>query len=261
MTRNSLEGRVALVTGASSGIGAAIARAFLGAGARVHGLSRRQEMLEQVDSVALAEGRFIPHAIDVTDLDALTLLAADLGANDPIDILACAAGTNIRQRLFSELTEESFDEVWQTNLSGVFSLMRLTMPQIRDKAGDIVIVSSIAATWPDHSGAAYGASKSGLLGLARGASRDEHANGVRVCTILPGIVNTPILDRRPSPPPAEVRAWAIQPEDVAEAALLAVSLPPRANIAEISIVATRLQSLGDTQKATPELPSTLTARG
>lgn len=249
-----LSGRTALVTGAGTGIGASTVRRLLDAGARVHGISRRAEVLGRVAPEAQAAGLFVPHALDVRDLPAVTALADQLAAEDPVDILVCAAGTNIPARRFAELTEESFDEVVRTNLYGVFSLMRLTLDQIRQRAGDIVIVSSIAASWPDHSGAAYGASKSALLGLARGASRDEHGNGVRVCTILPGIVDTPILDKRPVPPPPEVREWAVSPDDVADAVVFAASLPPRTNIAEMSIVATRMQSLGDTQQATPELP-------
>lgn len=259
MTLQSLTGRVALVTGAGTGIGASISRRLLAAGVRVHGVSRRIETLESVDPQALAEGRFIPHAVDVSDSAAVHALAEELGQTDPLDILVCAAGTNVPKRRFAELTDDSFDEIIKTNLYGVFTTMQATLDQIRAAAGDIVIVSSIAATWPDHSGAAYGASKAALLGLARGASRDEHGNGVRICTILPGIVDTPILDKRPSPPPREVRDWAIHPDDIADAVHLAVSLPPRTNLAEMSVVATRLQSLSNTQQATPSLPESMTA--
>jgi NADP-dependent 3-hydroxy acid dehydrogenase YdfG len=220
-------------------------------------VARREEAMRELVPDALKSGQFIPHALDVNDTSAARDLAAELAEEDPVDTLVCAAGTNVKDRRFGELTDESFDQVVHTNVHGVFTLMSATMEQIRERAGDIVLISSIAAAWPDHSGAAYGASKAALLGLARGASRDEHQHGVRVCTILPGIVNTPILDRRPTPPPAEVRALCLQPEDVAEAALCAVSLPGRANMAEISLVATRLQSLGNTQQATPAVPPTL----
>jgi NADP-dependent 3-hydroxy acid dehydrogenase YdfG len=104
------------------------------------------------------------------------------------------------------------------------------------------------------------AAKAGLLGLARGVGLDEHGNGVRVTSVLPGIVDTPILDRRPIPPSPEVRAWTVKPEDVAEACLFAVSLPPRVNIAEMTIVATRLQAMGKTQAPNPELPASLRSR-
>jgi NAD(P)-dependent dehydrogenase (short-subunit alcohol dehydrogenase family) len=249
--------RVALVTGAGTGIGRSITRRLLEAGVRVHGVSRRAERLAEVDPTAAREGRFIPHPLDVGDPAAGRQLADELAQSDPIDILVCAAGTNVARRRFAELTDESFEEIMRTNLFGVFTLMSGTLDQIREREGDIVLISSVAAAWPDHSGAAYGASKSALLGLARGASRDEHGNGVRVSMILPGIVDTPILDKRPSPPPQSVRDWAVDPDDIAEAVHLAVSLPPRTNLAEITVVATRLQSLGNTQQATPELPTTM----
>jgi NADP-dependent 3-hydroxy acid dehydrogenase YdfG len=213
--------------------------------------------LNEVSPEHLAAGRFVPHALDVSDSAAARGLAAQLAGSDPIDILVCAAGTNVPRRRMAELTDESFDQIMKTNVYGVFTLLSATLDQLRERQGDVVIISSIAASWPDHSGAAYGASKSALLGLARGASRDEHGNGVRVCSILPGIVDTPILDLRPSPPPREVRDWAIHPDDIAEAVHCAVSLPPRTNIAEISVVATRLQSLSNTQAATPELPASM----
>ena len=246
-----MNGRTVLVTGASSGIGHAIARRLAAAGARVHGISRRGLSIDpEIDW----KGEVVSHAIDVTDTAALTALIEGFAASDPLDTVVLAAGTNIPKRRFAELTDESFDEILRTNLYGVFTILRLALPQLREMAGDVVIISSISANWPDHSGAAYGASKSAVLNLARGLSRDEHGYGVRVCSILPGIVDTPILDKRPSPPPAEVRELAVHPDDIAEATLTAVTLPNRTNIAEMSVVSTRLQFLGGTQEATPALP-------
>jgi NADP-dependent 3-hydroxy acid dehydrogenase YdfG len=255
---NSLEGRVALVTGASSGIGAAIARSFMDAGARVHATARRGKLITAVlGEEHVAAGRAVVHPLDLTDTAALEALAGELAATDPIDILVCAAGTNVTGRRFHELTGETWEQVRSLNLDSVFHLMRTTMPQLRAHGGDIILVASVSAAWPDHSGPAYQASKAGLVALGRGVSRDEHTNGVRVTSILPGIVDTPLLDRRPSPPPQDVRDWCLKPEDVAAAVLAAVSLPPRAHIPEMTIVATRLQSIGDTQAATPQLPPTL----
>jgi NADP-dependent 3-hydroxy acid dehydrogenase YdfG len=257
-TAGSMQGRVALVTGASSGIGAAIARAFVQAGGRVHGAARRhEEIVRAVDTAAAERGDLVAHALDVADRAAVQQLAARLQEEDPIDCLVLAAGMNIRDRRISQLTDDAFDRLVQVNLSGAFYVLRATLDQLRARQGDVVFISSVAGSWPDHSGAAYGATKAGLQGLARGTGIDEHGNGVRVTTILPGIVDTPILDNRPVPPPAELRAWCVQPEDVATAALCAVTLPPRANIAEMTVVATRLQSLGKTQQANPQLPASL----
>ncbi|MFI8595573.1 SDR family oxidoreductase [Microbacterium sp. NPDC078428] len=255
-----MDGRVALVTGASSGIGEAIVRSFLDAGARVHAVARRGMMVE--DSVgleAIEAGRVVVHALDVGDKEAMLSLGAELERSDPIDTLVCAAGVNVTARRMAELTPESWEQLVDTNLHGVFFSIRATLGQIRERAGDVVVISSVTATWPDHAGGGYGATKSGVLGLARGLSIDEHMNGVRVTSILPGIVNTPILDKRPIPPSDELRAWCLQPEDVATATLVAVTMPARANVAEMTLVATRLQALGKTQLANPELPDALRA--
>lgn len=256
-----MDGRVAVVTGASSGIGAAIARTMLDAGARVHAVARREEaMAAELGADAIAEGRCVLHPLDVSDADQMTALGEELERTDPIDTLVCAAGYNIPNRRVAQLTVEAWDDLVSVNLNGVFYLVNSTLGQLRERAGDVVIISSIAGSWPDHSGAAYGATKSALLGFARGLGIDEHANGVRVTSILPGIVDTPILDKRPIPPTQELREWMIKPDDVAEATLTAVTLPARTNIAEMSIVATRLQALGKTQDANPQLPEGLVAR-
>lgn len=253
-----LDGRVALVTGASSGIGAAIARTFLAAGARVHALARRHDaMVAELGPKAVDQGTCVIHPLDVSDSDAVLALGRQLAEADPIDTLVCAAGFNIRKRRMAELTVQSWHELVAVNLNGAFYALHATLDQLRERNGDAVFISSVTGSWPDHAGAAYGATKSALLGLARGAGIDEHGNGIRVTSVLPGIVNTPILDKRPAPPTPELRQWMVQPEDVAQACLTAVTLPARANIAEMTIVATRLQALGATQAANPELPEEL----
>ncbi|KUN16297.1 MULTISPECIES: SDR family oxidoreductase [Streptomyces] len=245
-----LTGRTVAVSGASSGIGLAVTRRFLQAGATVHGLARRNALIEKkADNSAPAPGRLHTHRVDVCDPDAVDRWAATL--DGPVDTLVCAAGTNIPERRLSQLTPESWSKLIATNLNGTFYLLRALLPRLRESAGDVIIVSSVAAAWPDHTGPGYQAAKAGLLGLARGAGLDEHRHGVRICTVLPGIVNTPILDNRPEPPPQDLRELFVQPEDVAEACLGAVTLPHRASITEMTIVATRLQSMGNTQAATP----------
>lgn len=253
-----MDGRTVLTTGASSGIGAGIAREFALAGAHVYAAARRVDHIAAAVGVELVDsGSVSPIALDVTDQRAVAELAEHLASVDPIDTLVCAAGVNVTDRRIAQLTLEDWHRLVSTNLDGVFYCITSTLDQIRAREGDIVIISSVAASWPDHSGAGYGATKSGLLGLARGVGIDEHMNGVRVTTILPGIVDTPILDKRPIPPRPEVREWSLKPEDIAASALLAVTLPARANIAEMTLVSTRLQSLGKTQQANPELPSSL----
>jgi NADP-dependent 3-hydroxy acid dehydrogenase YdfG len=255
-----MDGRVAVVTGASSGIGAAIARTFLDTGARVHAVARREAEMRAEFGADIDAGRCVIHPLDVSDRQQMLDLGRLLADTDPIDTLVCAAGFNIPKRRVAQLTPDSWDQLMSVNLDGVFYLVHATLDQLREREGDFVAISSVAGSWPDHSGAAYGATKAALLGFARGLSIDEHANGVRVTSILPGIVDTPILDKRPIPPTAELREWMVKPADVAHAALTAVTLPARTNIAEMTVVATRLQALGKTQEANPQLPEGLIAR-
>lgn len=249
---NPLSGRSAVVTGGSSGIGLAIAIALADAGADVQVLARRTAPVIEAEAGRHGSGSMTAYSVDVSDASAVDSWASEVRA--PVDILVCAAGVNVPARRFGQLTHDSWHRIIETNLSGAFYATSALLSRLRSSGGDIVYISSVAGAWPDHSGAAYGASKSGLIGFARGVGRDEYGNGVRVCTILPGIVNTPILDDRPAPPPQELRDLFVQPEDVAAACMAAVLMPKRASIAEITIVASRLQSMGNTQDATPRIP-------
>jgi NADP-dependent 3-hydroxy acid dehydrogenase YdfG len=92
-----------------------------------------------------------------------------------------------------------------------------------------------------------------MVELAHAAGFEEHVNGVRFTSILPGIVDTPILDNRPEPPPKEVRDAALKPADVARACLFLATLPPRAYVPELTMVPTAIQALGKTSTATPPI--------
>ena len=108
-----------------------------------------------------------------------------------------------------------------------------------------MLIGSVSGSWPDRSGATYQASKAAIHAFARGAAFEEE-HGVRFTTIMPGLVDTAILDQRPEPPSAELRARMLHPDDVAAACLFAVSLPPRAHVPELTILPTDLQALGRT---------------
>jgi NAD(P)-dependent dehydrogenase (short-subunit alcohol dehydrogenase family) len=236
----ALDGRVALVAGASSGIGLATALAFAEAGAQVHAAARRVDAIEQA-----AGDRVVAHELDVSDRDSVARLAQRLTADGPLHALVVAAGINIKQRLLEQLSPEDWDRVIAVNLTGAYNLVHALLPALRETRGDVVLIGSVSGSWTDRSGPAYQASKAGMLALARGGAFDEH-DGVRFTTVAPGVVDTPILENRPEPPDAEMRAHMLMPEDVAAACLFAVSLPPRAYVPELTILPTALQAIGRT---------------
>lgn len=104
---------------------------------------------------------------------------------------------------------------------------------------------------PDLSGPAYAASKAGISALAATAGFEEHVNGLRFSVIKPGAVDTPLMLKRPTAPPPDVAAAMLRSEDVAEACLMLLTLPRRAHIPELTILPTRLQSLGKTSVPYP----------
>ncbi|KGM33197.1 SDR family oxidoreductase, partial [Inquilinus limosus] len=105
--------------------------------------------------------------------------------------------------------------------------------------GLIIHIASVAARRPDRSGAAYQATKAGVMALSHAVMEEERENGLRLTVILPGMTDTPLLDKRPAPVPPEARRKALQPEDVAAACLFVMALPPRAHVAEIMLQPSR----------------------
>ena len=227
----SLEGRVAVVTGGGSGIGAAIVDSLTNAGVICHAIGRRG-----------------PVKLDVTDQPAVQRFVDSL---DRLDILVCAAGDNVPGRRLEELTPEVWNHLIAVNLSGAFYFVNAGLSKLREARGDVVMISSVSADWPDLSGPAYQASKAGMSALAAASGFEEHLNGVRFSVIKPGAVDTPLLLKRPVPPPPEVAAAMLRSEDIAEACLMMLKLPRGAHIPELTIVPTRLQALGKTAVPNP----------
>jgi len=243
----SLSGKTALVIGASSGIGLSTANLFADAGAKVHAAARRSEAIQEG-----VGGRDVAaHALDISDPDAVRLTVEEVGESDGIDVLVVAAGMNFPERRLEQLTAEKWDAMISVNLSGAFYAVRAALPYLRSSRGLVVLISSVSGSWPDASGPAYQASKAGMTELAHAAGFEEHANGVRFTAVLPGIVDTPILDNRPEPPPKEVREASLKPEDVAQACLFLATLAPHAYVPELTMVPTAIQALGKTSTATP----------
>jgi NAD(P)-dependent dehydrogenase (short-subunit alcohol dehydrogenase family) len=230
-----LGGKVAVVTGGSSGIGAAIAGRLEVAGARVYRVARRG-----------------PVALDVTDRAAVRRFIDGL---ERLDILVCGAAENVPDRQLRRLTAESWDRILSVTLTGAFNLVQAGLDRLLDSRGDVLFVGSVSGAWPDMSGAAYQAGKAGLIALARAAGLELHREGVRFSVINPGVVDTPMLLKRPVPPPPELATHMLRPEDVAEAAMFMLSLPARAWVPELTILPAALQAIGNTSVANPDPPA------
>ena len=177
-------------------------------------------------------------AADIADVDQAQSLVQEVTRRlGRIDILVNNAGLNIKERTFRELTPESWHRLLGANLHGAFYCMYAVLPQMRERRDGLIInINSISGKRSNPlGGIAYNAAKFGLRGLALGLAAEEKDNGIRVSSIYPGEVNTPILEARPSPVSEERRRAMLQAEDVAAAVLLIATLPPRASIPELVI--------------------------
>ena len=238
-----MKNQVALVVGASSGIGRASAVALAREGARVMASARRADRLRRLQEEMRAEG----HAVEIFPADAAKLAdmerlaeetRARLGA---IDIMVYSTGTNTPDRSMKRLTPAIWDNMIAVNLNGAYYATQAVLPAMRERgAGHLIYISSISGLTPDVSGAAYQAAKRGLVGLAHAIRVEEKERGIRTCVICPGLVDTEILAFRPVKTPAETVAKALQPEDVASAVLAVAKLPQRAAVPEMQIVPTYL---------------------
>jgi len=239
----TLENQVVLVVGASSGIGRETAALFAREGARVMASARREQRLLELQASLAREGRTIETlADDVADAPQMQNLAQRTRERlGEIDIMVFATGTNVPGRALKHLTVETWNMMVSVNLNGAYYITAAVLPAMRERrAGHLIYISSVSGLVPDISGAAYQASKRGLLGLAHAIRVEEKENGIRTCVICPGLVDTEILDRRPVKPSAETLARALRPEDVAETVLSVARLHPRVCVPEMQVVPTYL---------------------
>ncbi len=227
---------VAIVTGAGSGVGRAVAIRLARAGWQVALVGRRADAL--AETAALTASAVAIHPCDVADAAAVAQMTAAVRAKSGrIDALIQCAGTNIAKRSWEQVSPADYRHVLAANLDGAFHCVHAVLPAMRAQgAGTVVVINSEAGRQANaKAGTAYVASKFGLAGLVQSLNAEERAHGIRACSIFPGDINTPLLDRRPQPPPPEARVRMLQPEDVAEAVWLAVSLPARAIVEELVI--------------------------
>ena len=236
-----LDNMVAVIGGASTGMGAATARLFAQEGAKVVAVARSSEKLAAlVDEIAASGGTALAVSVDATDREAVDAMAAQAREQfGAIDVLVNSVGTNIKNRAFTEMRPADWDMMIAHNLTVAYNLVDAVLPIMREQgAGTIIHYSSDAVQKPNVvSGIAYQATKHGVRGLAHGTMMEERERGIRVSVVFPGPCETPLLEKRPEPPPPEAFPKMLQPEDVADAALFIASLPPRAYVPELVLAA------------------------
>lgn len=232
--------QTAVVTGAGSGVGRACAIRFAGAGWQVALVGRQESALEETAALtgAEAEGRVGVFPCDVSRADEVAAMGGAVIARFlEVDLLVNSAGINVQRRSLGTLSNEDWHRVLATNLDGAYYCVQAFLPGMRRRqTGTIVNINSDAGQTARHvSGAAYVASKFGLRGLTQQINAEERAHGVRACSICPRDINTPLLDKRPTPPSPEQRAHMLQPEDLAACVWLVATLPSRVVLDEISL--------------------------
>ena len=230
----------AVVTGAGSGVGRAVALKFAVEGWNVALVGRRVEPLAQTIALAdpSAHERLASFPCDVSAPDAVAAMGTAVVARfGDVDVLVNAAGMNVRQRSFEAVSLDDWHAVLATNLHGAYYCVQAFLPRMRERGtGTIININSdVGKVARDLAGPAYVSSKFALSGLTQQINAEERRHGVRACSICPRDINTPLLDKRPQPPAPEVRARMIQPEDMAACVWLVATLPSRAIVEEISL--------------------------
>jgi 3-hydroxy acid dehydrogenase/malonic semialdehyde reductase len=233
----ALEGKTAIVTGASSGIGAATAAALAREGARVAGGARRVDELQTEIKLEL----------DVTDRESCErFVEAAVGELGGLDILINNAGLGLGRDPFWKSTEEDEETVLETNVEGLIRITRLCLPDIRD-GGHIVNMGSIAGRQAYENAAVYVASKFAVRGFTYALREDLLGRPIRLTTVDPGLVETNFSrvrfrgDEEKAKVPYE-GVDPLRPEDIAECILFALSRPLQVNIDVIVVKALALSS-------------------
>jgi len=237
MTR--LDGKVAWITGAGSGIGEAGAVALAGAGARVVLTGRRREALESVARrIENQGGSALVEAGDVTDSERVNAIVATIREKlNRLDIVVNNAGVNLKERHWVDLTPGRIDTILESNLTSAFYVAAAALTVMRQQRDGILIhTASWAGRFVSHlTGPGYLAAKHALVAASHSLNMEECMNGIRSTVICPGEVATPILANRPVPVSEEDRARMLQAEDLGDLILYVATRPKHVCLNEILI--------------------------
>ena len=230
----SLQGKVALITGASKGIGLAIAAAIIEAGGRAAITGRTSETIEEALVMLKAikgEDAVLGFVADVRSLqEQQTVVSSIVSAWGSIDILVANAGIGHFADI-EDMTVEQWQETIDINLTGVFYTLKAGLPALIASQGYFITIASLAGTNFFAKGAAYNASKFGLVGFSQAVMLDLRKHGIKTTTIMPGSVSTYFNNHTPS----EADSWKIQPEDIGQMVVDLLRMHPRTLPSKIEV--------------------------
>jgi NADP-dependent 3-hydroxy acid dehydrogenase YdfG len=234
-----LKDKVCIITGGGSGMGLSAAVMMANEGAKVALIGRTASKVEEArDAIRKSGGVAESFALDVADHEAVNRMTkAMLDKYGQIDVLVNNAGHSSRHRKLLTTTPEEIRSVIDSNLTGTIFCTQAAIPgMLERKEGTIINVSSLAGVNPGLlGGMAYSAAKAAVINFTGFLNSEFRNSGIRASVVIPGEVDTPILDNRPVVPSAEARATMVTAEDAAEAIVLIARLPQRASIPELII--------------------------
>lgn len=229
---SQLDNKVAYITGGSKGIGLGIAKALTGLGMRVAISSRHlQEAEKAASSLSNDKSKVLALESDVSlmasEKDAVKKVIGQFGQ---LDVLIANAGVGHFASI-EDLTEEDWKSMIDTNLTGVFHSVKASIDELKKSKGYIITIASLAGTNFFENGAAYNASKFGLVGFSQAIMLDLRKHDVKVTTIMPGSVATHFNDHIPS----DADSWKIQPEDIGQIVADLLQMPSRTLPSKIEV--------------------------
>ena len=240
-----LKDKVCIITGGGSGIGRSAALMMAASGANVVLIGRTASKVEAVrDEIAAAGGNAMAIGLDVADYDGVTRMADDVLARyGRIDVLVNNAGHSSHHRRLLTTTPDELRAVMDSNVAGSVYCSQAVVPHmVERKEGTIINVSSMAGVTASLlAGMAYSAAKAAVINFTAFLNTELRNTGIRASVVIPGEVDTPILDNRPISPSDEARATMVTADDAAEAIMLIASLPQGACIPELRIRPTHMR--------------------
>lgn len=243
---NYLHNKVAIITGASSGIGAAIAKVLAANGVQVIATARDKDRLDDlIKQIASKGGNAVGKVMDVTDLTSVqSIVEFAQETYGKVDILINNAGLMLFS-YWSDLAVEEWNKMIDTNIKGYLNSIAAVLPvMLKQKSGQILNIDSVAGHQVDPAAGVYSATKFFVQAMTESMRKDLGVNhGIRVNTVSPGVINTGWADKVTDPvgrkEAQKLNKIAIAPEDVAEAVYYALNQPENITINDLIISPTR----------------------